>query len=655
MMRIKIDTTVRSMTLLIVILFLSTGFAGVDRKWGEVPEEILNLTVYPDDTTAKALVIFDTGQMEVKVSNQISLTLERHYMIKILKAGGEEIGNISIPYWYKDKIRKLKAQTILPDGKRIKLNKKMIFDEEFKQHHRVKSFAMPSLEAGAIVEVQYILESEYIQELEPWVFQWEVPVLESVLQLRMTPGLVYRSLIQNDPFLRVKQEQESYIDMNYRNQSLTQFIYRALNLPAVKREPYISSLSNYKIRLDFQIQSYRSPYGSTYSFIKDMETLCSELMSSPFGNFMKPTGKTRKVVEGLVSPDDSDRKRAEKIYCFVRDQFEPALYNSSIYARNKQNELMDKKIGSSSEINLLLLAMLKAAGLDARPVLISTLEHGHADTQVPFLNQYNLTIVSLMDGRHRTFLNANNKYLPFGLLPSNNLVDVGLEITQEGHSEVKIYNYGIKAREILQSEIIIDPEGKLSGESKVLSAGYKAIQYQWTLDASKNISEFFQEKLFDHVKNLTILEADSSLQPSPADTFSTAFRFAINNAVEVIDDELYIKPIIFHNQDRNIFISEKREFPVEFGYRFETVEENTIVIPEGYTIAELPEDKWVGNEFVSYSRKIKIDTQDPSRIICTRRFLIKDLVVPGTRYEFLRKCFGQIVAEDQSYIILRAI
>ena len=53
----------------------------------------------------------------------------------------------------------------------------------------------------------------------------------------------------------------------------------------------------------------------------------------------------------------------------------------------------DKRSGNTGDINLILLSLLKEAGVIAYPCLISTRNNGKINTAYPFLDQFNALYV----------------------------------------------------------------------------------------------------------------------------------------------------------------------------------------------------------------------------------------------------------------------
>jgi hypothetical protein len=637
---------------LLIIVFLNSIDALEEKKWGKVPDQFKEMKVFPDDTSAAAMKIFDLGKINLVREDKFTMYFERHYQIKILKTGGIKYGDIAIPYWHEDKVIELKAQTILPGGKKKKLEKKNIFDEEEKDFYRVKKFSLPAVETGSVIEVKYKLWSKYIRRLEPWVFQDDIPTVESAVSLRMSPGFIYNVLIKNDYNKRVINEEEPYIDPNHHNIILTEFIYRAENLPAVKEEPYISCLSNYKARLDFQIKKYSRSHVH-HTFIKDLKTLCEEVIDSDFGTFFHPTGKVEKIVQQLLRETDPDETKIRVLYEYVRDHFDDENYYGTIYPRREQNEILEKNRASDSERNLLLLSMLLTANVNAAPVLISTRDHGWVDPEFPFLDQYNRTVVLVHLNNRPLLCDASDRLVPFGSLPFNSLGTIGLEITKEGHKFVKIPNAGIKGKENVVATIAISPEGVMKGEMKLAAYGYASQNHNHRLNKNPDLKDYLVKNLFDHFDDFKVLDADTTLKAAASDTFIISFEFETAGPMEVIDDELYLKPEIYYGENRNIFTSEKREFPVEFGYSFLEIEKTSFEFPEGFSVVELPRNVKIENKYISYSRMMYIVTENPLKVSYTRSFRVNELLVPSAFYKALKSDYAKIVDADQARIILK--
>ena len=91
--------------------------------------------------------------------------------------------------------------------------------------------------------------------------------------------------------------------------------------------------------------------------------------------------------------------------------------SESIYSSDGIKSAWDKKSGSNGEINLILINLLRDAGLKAYPLLVSTKDNGTVNTLYPFLQQFNNTMACVVTENKTYILNAADKYNPAYLIP----------------------------------------------------------------------------------------------------------------------------------------------------------------------------------------------------------------------------------------------
>ncbi len=635
--------------ILITMFFEIHAYAQHNKKWGKVQKKYMEMTVFPQDTTAAAVKIFDVGKMELWLKSHIDFTFSRHYQIKILKESGKKFADVVIPFWHKDKISNIKAHTILPNGKKIKLKKTQIFEEEEKKNYKLKKFTLPSIEVGSIIEVQYKLWSKYVDNLEPWIFQDQIPTIESLVTLKISPEFVYKYKIDNDPQQRIVISSEKYMNLDERRK-LNMFIFKAVDLPAVRKEPYISTVKNYKARLVFQISGFRNSRVNL-AFNKDMKTLCNELLDSGFELFLKPSGDVKKLVAELTRGITSESKKMRLLYAYARDHFDDESYSFGIYARKNPKKILKEQKASPSERNLLLLSMLKAAGFDTKPVLISTRNNGKITPNLPFLNQYNRTLVFVNLKDKLNLLDASDRFTPFGMLPPNSLANVGLLVEKNNPQFIRLPNTDIKSRESIQSDVHFGSQKQMRGTTKLQSIGYASRLRNRQLENEDSVEDFISSRIASDIDDFTVVKADSMLKAVAKDTFATEFEFELNELVEVIDDEIYIRPAIYSCMEKNVFVSEKREFPIEFGYKLKNTELNNIYISEGYEVVEIPENVIIANKYFTYRRVIS--HYDPLKLSYVRSFEITESTVPPDEYLNIKNDFARIVDADHEQIVLK--
>ncbi len=626
--------------------------ASDDKEWGEVDPKYLTMTIFPEDTIAEAIKIFDIGTIEQIYNNGIEVYFIHHYQIKILKERAKSYADVAISYWHKNHVLSIEAQTILSDGRKIELDNDNIFDEEAKDVYRVKKFSMPNVEVGSILEVKYTIKSTQVHELQPWVFHNEIPVLESEINIVKHPFFSYLVKRTNDPNGLIKQTEDQYYS-RYKRDFSQRIRYKATNLPAIRNEPYISTLDNYKARLDFQIESVRTPT-YYYEYIKDSQTLSNTLLKEEFDEFMEPEDEVRELVDNLNLEKSTEDQKAKLIYDYVRDNFEKENYNSGIYARKDPEEILEKKKVTDSERNLLLMSMLKAAGFDVKPILISTRGHGYVNPQIPFLRQYNLTILLVNINDNYFMFDARNPWTPYGQLPPSSLVNLAMLVDKDNNQFLEIPNPGLRSYEIVESHINVLPDGKLNGSSEMLAIGYASNNRNKQLYEHKKVEDVISNELSNHLDGYKVTLSDTTLKAVPSDTFNTKFQFTLEDFTEIIEDEIYLRPSLYFSKNKNIFSTEKRVYPVEINYRSQSIESNYFTLPAGFSIAEIPEEITIENKYFKYHRITLIVEKNPLKIGFSRQYEIKELVVPQEDYAKFRSDYVKIIDADQEIIVFKS-
>jgi len=360
------------------------------------------------------------------------------------------------------------------------------------------------------------------------------------------------------------------------------------------------------------------------------------------------------MIADVIGDATSKREKAERVYNYVRDNLEKKNRNSGIYVQSDQNKILELKKATNSERNLLMLMLLRAAGLKADPVLISTFGNGWLDPALPFLSQYNRTIVHMPALGKRTFLDASDRLTPFGMLPLEANVGRGLLLKPGRASFITIPPAAI-SRELSLLHIKINKTGDLEGKTRIRMTGNASRQRNRQLARKMDITKVINENICGSLDGFELIETDTTVHARASDSLNLEYTFKLSEFVEKIDGEVYLKPAILSGFTKNIFASPTREFPIEFGLRFENMEQNTFDLAGNYSVAELPESKTIDNRFFIYRRSVVPELGNPGVIKYSRTFRIKKIYIPAQSYDKVRDDFAKIVDADQEMIILKPV
>lgn len=266
-------------------------------KFGKVDKDDLNMIRYEADTSAAAVVLGEYGQLEFYfTAEDVGYIFKKMVRIKILSKSGFEHGDIKIPYYHKNKlenITNIKAKVIAPDGSVTDLDRKEIFDEERNEYWSFKRFTCPNLQVGSVIDYQYETKTKFVFQLPTWYFQSSIPVRWSELSMEIPERYQYVRITKGRE-LDIKEEEMFHrkflIPSN--NGSPGNADLRVLQIrmvmkdaPALKKEPFITTMEDYYSSIQFQLASILYPGGAEDEVMGTWDKLYRELITD--GSFGK--------------------------------------------------------------------------------------------------------------------------------------------------------------------------------------------------------------------------------------------------------------------------------------------------------------------------------------------------------------------------------
>lgn len=565
-------------------------------NFGNVPVSQLEMTTYANDSSANAVILHDYGEIKVMDANAgYRQIFNRCRRIKILKKGGLDYGDLRVFYYsYKNKerITDIKAVVTLPSGEKFSIPKKDFFTEKESKYWSSKRIAIPKLEVGAVIDYYYNIESEYIVRLKEWDFQSDIPTQISKLTIDFDEKLSYLYLFQGFAGMDKTKEGENTIMQDSLSKAVIEpKKFTVTNVPALKTEPYITTLDDYGLRIRFQCTQYLTRYGEIKEMLSDWETINKNTLDNlSFGaQYKKKTncGKILKGAASLIEKEMPQLDKAKALYNYINENIE-SNWVSSIYVQTSLNEAFEKKSASKSEINLMLLALLQEAEIEAYPILISTRDNGYPMPKYPIMDQFNRTLIYVIIEGKEYFVESGNALRPFGELSRNSMNREGFLLKKGGGKWLKIIPS--KSKKIFISDFTLDEKGKMTGK---ISANYTktaASNSRWTWLNEEEEKTWVQE-LENGILDFELDSVSVENKEEISKPFKIHFNGDFSGAAQEVGNFMYINPFIFSDYSENPFKSETRQYPVDFPYPFS----NQFIInikydAENYEIEELPKD-----------------------------------------------------------------
>ena len=558
--------------------------------WGEVDKEDLEMKECDFDKNAEAVVLYDGGEL-IEYGDR-PIELRRHIRIKILSDKGLDRANIKlsfVKYGSEDGIKDIEAQTfnLDPSGNIVatEVDPKLIYEKALNKRSSQKTFAFPQVKIGSIVEYRY---SRVGVNFGDWYFQRSIPVRYSFYRTDVpTAYEVYSRPLITLPY-DVKKD-------SVRGRRLESFIMQ--NIPALRDEPFISCEDDYLQRIESRMIAYHNPNGNTTNYVRTWaETIPRVMEDEDFGQQLKIEIQRSADLDEQVKALSSPFHKMAAIHKYVRDNMVWNGYDN-IWAFEGVKAAWKIKKGTSGEINLILINLLKDAGLNAEPVLVSTRDNGQVDQSVASINQFNkvLAYVTISEnGADGIYvLDATDKLTPPHLIPENVMYTVGLVITKP---EKNFYQWewkflwnekrGYKNMVIVNAEL--DAQGLIKGSASVNSYDYSRISRLADLAKEKERDKF--AAVYYTASNPAIKVEGFSLDNEKNDSLPLVQNFQFSEPLAASGDYSHFSMNRFCGLDKNPFLADKRFSDVFFGASRNYTIIGNFVIPDGYTFEGIPKN-----------------------------------------------------------------
>ncbi|MCI4649117.1 DUF3857 domain-containing protein, partial [Phaeodactylibacter sp.] len=190
-------------TLSFLGLFVAISIsAQSEARFGQIPPEALAMEVFPDDSSAAAVVLHAKADYQIFPSAMYGSELEMqvYERIKILKESAFDKADLRVyRYTYKersDHLVSLKGRITLPNGQFYEISKADFFEEEYNEYYTIHKASLPNVEVGAVIELEYEILSHRMFRLPAWYFQGQYPVVHSELSIDNQSTYSYTTLLE---------------------------------------------------------------------------------------------------------------------------------------------------------------------------------------------------------------------------------------------------------------------------------------------------------------------------------------------------------------------------------------------------------------------------------------------------------------------------
>jgi hypothetical protein len=641
--------------LMTIILFSSSLIAQKEKssKMSQTTFEELKMTVYDKDSTATAVVLYEHANRYPDTYNNEIPRTDYYFRIKILDKSSFDLADITINLYKKQLVKDISAITYnLAENGTIQtksLSEKDIFSIKESEKWVVKKFTLPNIKEGSVIEYKYSILSPYLS-INDWYFQSEIPKIKSEFDASILGNYKYNiriigslELDKNEPAIDNRCVYISGIGQF----GCSIYSYGMDNIPAFKKEDYMLSKKNYISRISFDLKSHTSYSGIEENLTTTWKQADKSLKKQFFNNQTSKKSFFRKNIPEAILSTENTLEKAKKIFHYIQNHY---TWNKKYWTSEdaKVKDAFKEKTGDVGEINISLYNSLDAANINANLVVLSTRNNGLPTKLFPVIYDYNYVIVKVNIAGKDYYLDATDKFLPFGQVPVKALNGEARVLDFKGKSYWTVLKPKIKTSKSVGAKLSLNEEGVFIGDLVINRKGYFASNQRKSITrkSSDDYLEDFESKNQDiEVDDYNVKNLDNYYKPLQE---NLTIRVEMS---EALGNKIRINPFLFDRIKENPFKLKERNYPIDFAHSRRNNYYLKLEIPVNYNILKLPENKAFslpnnGGRFILETVK------NGNTITVNVRLNILKSFYPATEYYALKEFYKQIIISESGYILL---
>lgn len=628
--------------LLAVCLFAAPGSA---QSWATIPADELKLTSVPGFPGASAILLFRDS-----FTDNVDDFENEHFRIKVLTDAGKKFADVEIPFVREAlDITTLKARTVQPDGTAKEYNGK-IFDKMIVKRGGVKVqakvFALPDVQVGTIIEYKYRRRWPATElPATRWRLQHELFTRRAHFSIRPYPELSLAWVLVRLPPGSIPKEKFGRLE------------YDIENVASLQAEDHMPPEDEESMRIDF---FYRRNEETAEKYWKNTGKKIYDI----YEDFIGKRKGIQTAAARMVAADDDPEKKLQKIYAEVQKLRNLSLRREMTEKEEAREKLKDAQnvedvlkngYGYPRDLNLLFVALARAAGLEAWMVRLVERNEAFFHANVPDAGQFTSSLVGVTIDGKPAYLDPGYAFCPYGLIPWQK-TDVGaLRPLRDGAEIFQMPSADQRASFVTrQASLQLDENGLLRGTVQLTFGGQEALRVRrdaWFSDDTAR-----RKDLEDNLKGwlsqgATVKLANVGNWESSEFTLGAKFEIEIPGFGTATGRRRFASLALFDPGYARAFRHANRIHPVYFDSAFGEQDDIALTLPAGYRMESLPQPRKIQAPFGTFERAYKLD----NNVLRLQRVLtITGYFFPVEHYPVIQRFFNTMKTQDEEPVVLQA-
>jgi hypothetical protein len=623
---------------------------------------LVNVPLPAYDDKTDAVLLYSETNVTVISGDKIRTQVREAY--KILRPNGRAHGTVAVYFNPQRKIKSLHGWCIPAQGKDYEVKDKDAIEvspntegSELISDTKYKVVRIPASDPGSIVGYEYEVESQPLFLQDIWSFQETDPVRESHYSLQLPPGWEYKSSWLN------------HAEVHPTQSGNNSWQWAVSDISGIRHEPLMPPFQGVAGQM---ILSFFGSEGPTLKANTDWNTM-GRWYFNLIGERVDASPEIKQQVLALTGSRTTTLQKMQAIGEFVQHDIRYVAIELGIGGMQPHAApyVFSHRYGDCKDKATLVRSMLREIGVESYHVVINA-ERGSVTREMPAHNGFNhvITAIKLPDGmvdssliatvQHPRlgrilFFDPTNDLIPFGQLPGYLQANYGLLVTPDGGELIELPQQPPTMNSIQRTaQLTLDPTGMLKGEVKEVRLGERASSERWRLrtvtkdtDRIKPIEELLANSLASfHLTHASLVNFQQTDLP-----FGFNYSFESPNYAKTAGNLILVRPRVIGSKGLGFLeTKEPRKFPIEFEEPTRDTDTFEITIPPGYVVDDLPPPVDADYGFASYHSKTVVNG---NVVDYTRTFEVKELSVPVSKADDLRRFYRIIAGDERNTVVLK--
>ena len=587
----------------------------VNMKFGKPTKEELSMTTFTADPQAEAVVLCRLTDLEYTVQmNSFLVDYNEKMRIKVLKPSGARYAKVVVPFkqnmsvgnnvtgsrasfmtipmervsgesYFSEEggsmsegvfgtdgdeiVEDIKATAFNLEGSKVvktALKKSEIVKKKIDDQNYQMEFTIPNVKEGTVLEYEYKIHSQLFWELRDWYAQCEIPVVYAKLDMDIPSYLIFniedhgiQRLTYTCTMGSLKYKVESDPLATPMTVTTNHYVYIGRDLRAMPKDDYVWNIQDYCAGITAELKSYRLRGMNQMDYAKTWDQIDEMILSADeIGLQLNAHSPLHKELQDAHIQDIADKQeRAATVFRLVQQHVSwDGKYE--LWPQDTKETLKQGK-GNNADINMLLIQSFKDVGLEVAPVVLRSRDQGQLPYNFPSFQKLNTFIVGIkQDNQQYGYVDASSAGGYLNILSAPLLVERARLVAPNKKGQWLNLQKTLKSKTATTIDATLSKDGTIKGTQTTQYEGLAA--------------QLFRQQ-----------QHNADFSPKAKDSTAVSYQGIVGDG-QISFCPFPVPPIQGHP-----FKAEERMMPLEFPSLSSEVITVNMTLPEGYTLAEKPE------------------------------------------------------------------